>query len=81
MFTPEGWGRAAHAALKATLRHMFAAGAQAIMVQETPIKTSRPPLSFGFRAAGPHRPSAVGPVRAWILTLEAWRDSPAQRRA
>lgn len=80
MFTPEGWGREAHAVLKHALRAMFET-AQVLFVAETENPRSRPPLSCGFRPAGGSTLTVVGPLKAWVLTRDAWRRSPAHRRA
>jgi len=80
MFTPQGWGREAHAVLKYALRAMFRT-AQVLTVSETDNPRSRPPLSFGFRPAGGATQTVVGPLKSWILTRAAWESSPAYRRA
>lgn len=74
-YTPLGWGREAHAALKAVLRRLD--DWQLINVSEVEgNRRSRPPLSFGFRPAGPMQAG----FRTWFLTRAAWEASPASRR-
>lgn len=80
MFTPDGWGREAHAVLKAALRSMFET-AHLVFNYETANPRSRPPLSFGFRPTGGETLTALGLTKSWVLTRSAWEDSPAFRRA
>ena len=79
LFTPEGWGREVSASAKEAFAHMFAAGARVITTFEVE-GWSAPPLSFGWRAVGEFDETDIGPVRTWVLTLEAWEGSPAHRR-
>jgi len=81
MFTPQGWGREALETAREAFRQMFASGANLIVTTETADNArSRPPLSFGFREAGPYRNSPLGDQRTWFLTRDAWEQSPARRR-
>lgn len=77
-YKPEGRGREASSALKASLD---ALGADVVIVAETRNPMSRPPRSFGFRVAADWRNSSVGDIRTWSVTLADWRRSPAYRRA
>lgn len=74
-FQRAGWGKEASRTLKAALRLLT--GWQIITVAEDAANPrSRPPLSFGFRPAGPFE----GGYRSWFLTRTAWEASPARRR-
>lgn len=76
-FTPQGWGREAHA----TLQHgLEATQGDVYLATLTRHRQSRVPLSFGFRPASDYRPSMLGDVRTWVLTRNAWLDSAARRR-
>lgn len=77
LYSTEGRGREAHGALKAALDRV---NADLIVAFETDDTHSRPPLSFGFKAAGECRHTSLGPVRTWILTREAWEASKARAR-
>jgi len=80
LFTPEGWGREAHAAWVQTHNHMFnEVGADLLVTYETDHPQSRAALSFGWRPLGELRDSPVGRVRTWFLTREGWEQSPAKR--
>ncbi len=82
LFVPQGWGREVSTALKDALREMFSRGAQVVTVNEVEgWWRSRPPLSFGFRPAGDFAQALDQMFRTWILTRDAWEDSPACRRA
>lgn len=78
LYTPEGWGREVSNAKKAMCRRIFET-ASLIVTHETEHPQSRPPLSFGWKQAGETN-SEIGRVRLWILTKEAWEQSPAGRR-
>lgn len=80
MFTPEGWGREAHATMKHAFRTMLAT-AHALFVTETDNPRSRPPISCGFKPCGGTLETAIGPLTTWVLTRAAWEASPAYRRA
>jgi hypothetical protein len=74
-YLPEGFGKEAHGALKGALSQLE--GWQLINVSEVEGNgCSRPPLSFGFRPAGPMQ----GGFRTWFLSRAAWEQSPARRR-
>lgn len=75
LFTPEGWGREVNAAGKAMLVRMFQTASLITTYEGYP-----PPKSFGWRTAGDFSDSAIGVVRTWFLTKEAWENSPAGRR-
>lgn len=83
LFLPAGRGHEANSAVKSALDLKFTRGACLITVTQTTSPMSKPPLSFGFRPAV-LAPSAAaleaGAVRLWVLTVEAWRASPAFRR-
>jgi hypothetical protein len=73
-FRPEGWGKVAHDALQAVLS---LGGWDLITVSEVAGNwRSRPPRSFGFRPAA----QMGAETRTWILTRNAWEQSPAYRR-
>lgn len=81
-FTPEGWGREVNAAAKEAFNHVFAEGFQMVATYELADNPrSRPPRSFGFAPAGEFGPSALGMLRSWVLTVAAWRASPAYLRS
>lgn len=82
LFTPSGWGREVAEALKLATEHMIERGARGFTTTEVQgYRNSRPPLSHGWRVAGPFEP---GPfdlmLRPWSLSLADWRASPAYRR-
>lgn len=76
-YTPEGRGREANEALKAALDLVQA---DVVIAFETDDAQSRPPLSFGFRAAGLADETPLGLVRTWVLTREAWEASKVRAR-
>lgn len=77
MFTKAGRGREAFNAMTSALEHAFAAGARLVTVTEIAERPmSVPPRSAGFRACGPF----CGPYRLWVLTHDAWFNSPACKR-
>lgn len=77
MFSPQGRGRESNLSMKATLAHAFEIGARLITVTEVDdLPMSVPPRSAGFRPAGPFS----GRYRLWVLTHDAWLNSPACRR-
>lgn len=81
LYTPEGWGREVALALKEATEVVFAT-AQVIVTQEQEgWWRSAPPKSHGWKTAGPYREVGLAaPLRTWILTREAWEQSPARRR-
>lgn len=79
MFKPEGRGRDLTTAAKEAFSRMFDGGARIITTYEVEGWTA-PPLSFGWRSVGAFEPTDHGPIRTWVLTLEAWESSPAHRR-
>lgn len=81
LYRPEGWGREVLEAAKEAFAQMFARGAQAVVTYEAADWwRSRPPKSFGFRPAGDFAPAGDLSLRTWILTADAWAQSPAFRR-
>lgn len=78
LFTPEGWGREVAEAAKDMFETIFAQAAL-IITHETTHPQSKPPLSYGWKRAGEGE-SEIGEVGLWILTKEAWEQSPAGRR-
>ncbi|HEY5072068.1 MAG TPA: hypothetical protein VII63_08555 [Caulobacteraceae bacterium] len=81
LFTPEGWGREVARAAHEAFALIFAAGAQVIVTHErADWWRSAPPKSHGWAVAGEWAGTAIGEVRMWVLTLDAWRASPAVRR-
>jgi hypothetical protein len=80
LFTPEGWGREVHSAGKAALQIVFGVCDLVTTFEVLSNPRSRPPKSFGFQPASEARSSAFGPVKTWLLTKDAWEQSPARRR-
>lgn len=82
LFTPEGWGREVLNALKEAVEHMFQNGAQIITTYDVEGHwRSRPPKTFRFEPAGDFAPTDLGPrLRSWVLTRNAWDNSPARLR-
>lgn len=81
LFLPNAWGtreivEAAHAAF----RVVFATAQLVTTFEQAAWSRSRPPITHGWQAAGDFEPSPIGPVKTWVLTLNAWRNSPAVRR-
>jgi hypothetical protein len=81
LFRPEGWGKPVHGALCEALGGVFQSAHLVTVQQVASNPRSRPPLSFGFRPAGPFEPSDFGLSRTWVLTRFAWLASLAYRRA
>jgi hypothetical protein len=79
MFRPEGRGRDLTTAAKDAFSRMFNNGAMIITTYEVE-GWAAPPLSFGWRSVGGFEPTDYGSMRTWVLTLEAWKGSPAFRR-
>jgi hypothetical protein len=83
MFTPAGWGREVAAAAREAFDLLFLRSAQLVFTLEVETNVrSRPPLSHGWRTAGPftYAPDLAANVRTWVLTREAWDASPVRRR-
>lgn len=80
-YEPEGWGVEAYLGLVQALGALFRRGADVVVTYETEHPQSRKPRSFGFRPAGDFQPSTLGPARTWVLTREAFHQSPVWRRA
>lgn len=81
LFTPEGWGREVLFAAKTAFALMFSRGCQVVTTYEVEgWKRSQPPKSFGFQPCGDFAPSHLGSLRTWILTANAWDQSPARKR-
>lgn len=81
LYHPSGWGKEASAALKSALAWMFDRGAEGITALEVAGNwRSRPPRSFGFRPDGEPQTTLGHVMRPWILTRDAWEQSPARRR-
>lgn len=82
MFTPEGWGREVAEAAREAFTALFLRGARVVRTLEVETnRRSRPPLSHGWRPEGPFTASDLAAnVRVWVLTREAWEDSPVRRR-
>lgn len=84
MFTPEGWGNEVSRSAKAAFDHVFASGTQMVVTLEMQEnRKSRPPKSFGWKPCGDFQMvntlDQLG--KSWFLTVDAWRASPAKRRA
>ena len=83
LFTPDGWGREVLQAAKQAFARVFAQGAQLVTTYEVEgWWRSRPPKSFGFLRAGDFRavPELGAALSTWVLTSDAWDNSPARRR-
>lgn len=81
LFTPEGWGREVSVAGKQALAIMFDGPCRILTTLQVQSNArSHPPKSYGFVPVGDWTESAVGVVRPWLLTKEAWLGSPAHRR-
>lgn len=81
LFTPEGWGREATAALRAVNEDMRGRGAELLIAHEVDGNwRSRPPRSHGWLSAGGFAPSPLGNLRTWTLRMADWLQSPAFRR-
>jgi hypothetical protein len=83
MFTPAGWGREVAEAAHEAFQELFLRGAQVVFTLEIATnRRSRPPLSHGWRTAGrfASSPELPAEARTWVLTQEAWAQSPARRR-
>jgi hypothetical protein len=81
LFTPEGWGREALGAAVEAINAVWLCGYQVVLTFEAEANPlARPPASFGFTRAGEWRETPVGRLRAWIVTQDGWRASPAARR-
>ncbi len=83
MFTPEGWGREVAIAARQAFASIFSRGARIITTQEVEgWWRSAPPLSHGWKPVGEFAPAGDLPLlRSWILTADAWRQSPVGRKA
>lgn len=80
LFTPEGWGREVHGAAKEAFNRMFAGSCAVIITMQMQDNArSQPPRSFGFIGVGDFEPSPFGISRTWILTRDAWANSPGGR--
>lgn len=81
LFTPEGWGREAYETAIFAFSTIFITAHLVVTYEVEANPKSRPPLSFGFRAAADFSDHPeLGRVRAWVLTKEAWTASPVWRR-
>ncbi len=83
LFTPEGWGREVARSAREAFTALFLNGAMLVFTLEVETNDrSRPPLSHGWRPAGPFvfAPDLAANVRTWVLTREAWDNSPVRRR-
>jgi hypothetical protein len=82
LYRPEGWGREVAGGLKAAMDAMTARGLQLLVTHEVEgWWRSAPPRTHGWKAIGPFAPAGDLPaMKTWILTREAWEQSPARRR-
>lgn len=81
LFTPEGWGREVAQAARQAFDHVFESGAHIVhTLEQTDWWRSRPPKTHGWRPCAPGRETPFGPMRAWMLTADAWNASPVGRR-
>ncbi len=84
IYAPAGWGREVAKASKIAFDRVFREGAQIITTYEVEDWwRSRPPLSHGWKKAGDFEfsESLAAEVRSWVLTRDAWMQSPVGRRA
>jgi hypothetical protein len=84
LFRPEGWGRNVIRAGRAAMIEMFSRGMDTVFtysVEGSP--RSRPPASAGFIEAGPFQYAALVDrrLKTWVLTRQAWENSPAVKGA
>ena len=80
MYTAAGWGREVHAAAKEAFNRMFTRSCELIVTEQMEANPrSQPPRSFGFKALGAFAPTPFGSARTWMLTREAWLNSPGGR--
>lgn len=80
LFTPEGWGREAMRAGNHALGFVFSRGAGCVITYEIEGNPrSRPPKRAGFASQGAWVEGALGQMRMWILTADAWGASPFSR--
>lgn len=80
LFTPDGWGREALMAAKEATALMFRGPCQVLSTYQIEANPrSQPPRTFGFIPAGPFVETPFGASRTWILTRNAWEQSPAHR--
>jgi len=80
LYRPAGWGREVATAGKEALEWVFREFQVIVTYEVEANERSRPPRSFGFVQAGEWKPTTVGSLRAWVLTVAAWEASPAHRR-
>lgn len=80
LYMPQGWGREVLQAAKEAFTVVFEIAQIVTTYEMRANHRSQPPRSFGFVAAGDWQTSIVGDLRAWVLTREAWQQSPAHRR-
>lgn len=84
LYTPDAWGREVAEAMHEALLKLFSIGAQVITAYEVDgWWRSRPPLSHGWRPAGPFESATelvAAKLRTWVLTREAWLASPVGKR-
>jgi hypothetical protein len=80
LYRPAGRGREAAEAGRKALERVFATFQVVVTYEVQGNERSRPPRSFGFVMAGDWRETAVGVLRAWVLTRAAWEGSPVKRR-
>lgn len=79
LFTPEGWGREAFSAAREAFDFIFAR-ADLVITHETDHPQSRPPKTFRFVRLGERQITPHGAMRLWMLSREAWLNSPARSR-
>jgi len=79
LFTPEGWGREAFQAAREAFDYIFER-ADLVVTHETDHPQSRPPKTFRFTRLGERHDTPNGAVRLWMLTRDAWLNSPARSR-
>ena len=80
LFLPKAWGSEVVQAAHEAFQVVFASAQVVTTFEQEAWWRSRPPRSHGWKEAGDFAPSPIGPLKTWVLTLDAWRSSPAVRR-
>lgn len=77
LFLPDGWGREVVWFARQALEHLFSKGAQVIFTfEEGGLWRSAPPRSHGWKGAADYAPTVFGDLKSWVLTRNAWENSP-----
>lgn len=78
LFKPEGWGKPVFYAARQAFDRMFEV-CDLIVTHETRHPQSKPPKTFRFEPVGDFAWTAMGEARLWMLSREAWMNSPARK--